>query len=169
MPVSTTDLRFEARMGDQQIAKSLSEAQRSRITTAFLCHAHKDRALVQGVINLFRKAGWRVYVDWMDGSMPSKPNRVTADKIKKRIRDLDYFLFLATSNSMDSRWCPWEIGYADPHKYPEKLLIIPTREGYSIHGSEYLELYRRIDLRRDGSLAAIDPGYTVGTELRNLR
>jgi hypothetical protein len=105
----------------------------------------------------------------MDGSMPSKPNRVTADKIKKRIRDLDYFLFLATSNSMDSRWCPWEIGYADPHKYPEKLLIIPTREGYSTHGSEYLELYRRIDLRRDGSLAAIDPGYTVGTELRNLR
>lgn len=47
MPVSMTDLRFKSRMADQQIAKSLSEAQRSRMTTAFLCHAHKDRSLVQ--------------------------------------------------------------------------------------------------------------------------
>ena len=103
MPLSMTDLRSEGRLGDHQIAKSLSDAQRNRITTAFLCHAHKDRLLVQGVVNLLRKSGWRVYVDWMDGSMPNKPNRVTADKIKKRIRELDYFLFLATSNSMDSR------------------------------------------------------------------
>lgn len=169
MPISMTDLRLQARMSDQQIAKSLSEAQRNRITTAFLCHAHKDRALVQGVVNLLRQAGWRVYVDWMDGSMPSNPNRITADKIKKRIRDLDYFLFLATSNSMDSRWCPWEIGYADSHKYPERMLIIPTRDGASTQGSEYLELYRRIDLRSDGTLAAMDPGSSFGTNLINLR
>ena len=82
MPISMSDLRLEARMRDRQVAKSLSEAQRNRVTTAFLCHAHKDRGLVQGVVNLLSKAGWRVYVDWMDTSMPSKPNRVTADKIK---------------------------------------------------------------------------------------
>jgi hypothetical protein len=156
-------------MSDQRVAKSLSEAKLKNVSTAFLCHAHKDRDLVLGVVNLLSKAGWRVYVDWMDGSMPSKPNRVTADKIKKRIRDMDYFLFLATSNSMTSRWCPWEIGYADPYKYPENLLIIPTRDSYSTHGNEYLDLYRRIDLRSDGALAAIDPGSSFGTELRNLR
>jgi len=105
----------------------------------------------------------------MDDSMPEKPNRTTADRIKQRIRDLDYFLFLATSNSITSRWCPWEIGFADPHKYPEKLLIIPTVDGLVVHGSEYLELYRKIDFRKDGTVAAFDPGSFYGTDLRNLR
>lgn len=169
MPISITDIRLQARMGGRRVAKSLAEAQQNRLTTAFLCHSHQDRDLVQGLINLLTRAGWHVYVDWMDSSMPTKPNRTTADKIKKRIRELDYFLFLATSNSVSSRWCPWEIGYADPHKYPEKLLIIPTREGTVTHGSEYLDLYRRIDVRTDGSFAAVDPGALYGTDLRNLR
>lgn len=168
MPISISDLRLEAQKGDRRVANSLSEAQRSRVPTAFLCHAHKDRPLVQGVANLLNEAGWRVYVDWMDGSMPDKPNRETADKIKKRIRELDFFLFLATSNSMESRWCPWEIGFADPHKYPERLFIIPTKLGLSTSGSEYLELYHRIDLRSDGTLAVMSPGQIFGTRLRDL-
>ena len=103
MPISMTDIRLQARMGDRRVAKSLAEAQQNRLTTAFLCHSHQDRDLVQGLINLLTRAGWHVYVDWMDSSMPTKPNRTTADKIKKRIRELDYFLFLATSNSSNHK------------------------------------------------------------------
>jgi len=168
MPISLTDIRIESRLSERHVSKSLYEARASKIRTAFLCHSHKDKSLVQGVSNLLIKAGWRVYVDWQDGSMPSKPNRVTADKLKKRIREMDYFLFLATSNSVNSSWCPWEIGYADPLKYPDRLLIIPTREDATEHGSEYLQLYRRIDLRSDGTLAAIDPGLSFGIALRDL-
>ena len=43
------------------------------------------------------------------------------------------------------------------------------REGTVTHGNEYLDLYRRIDVRTDGSFAAVDPGSLYGTDLRNLR
>lgn len=94
-------------------ARTLTEARPLGFKTAFLCHSHKDQDLVKGLITLLVEAGWQIYVDWADSSMPETPNRQTAGKIKKRIEDYYFFLFLATANSMASRWCPWEIGYAD--------------------------------------------------------
>lgn len=164
-----TAIRRASLLGDQRSVKSLDQAKRAFVPTAFLCHSHKDKTLVVGVSNLLVKSGWSVYIDWLDTRMPDKPDRRTADRIKNKIRDLDYFLFLATGNSVASRWCPWEIGYADPHKYPEKLPVIPTRDGQTTRGNEYLDLYKRIDLRSDCTLATIDPGSSYGTELRNLR
>lgn len=104
----------------------------------------------------------------MDATMPSVPDRTTATKIKNRIIQADWFLFLATSNSMSSRWCPWEIGYADGIKPIDRLIVIPTQEGYTTHGSEYLQLYRHIDFSRSGRLAVYDPGSNSGTFVENL-
>lgn len=100
--------------------------------------------------------------------MPSKPDRETAAKLKARIEATNYFLFLATSNSMDSRWCPWEIGYADGKKDHEKIIVIPTRERMTTHGNEYIDLYRRIDLASDGKLAVFNPGQARGSYVSSL-
>jgi hypothetical protein len=81
--------------------------------SAFLCHSHKDEELVKGLIVVFEEAGLDLYVDWRDHSMPETPNGVTAWKIQEKIKSSDVFLFLATANSKASRWCPWEIGFAD--------------------------------------------------------
>lgn len=112
--------------------------------TAFLCHSHLDEQLVKGLIVEFSRRGVKLYVDWLDTSMPDTPNKETAVKLQLRIKQADMFLFLATRNSMHSRWCPWEIGYADGiGKVPH---ILPTIDQDSaIHGSEYLELYPQID------------------------
>ena len=112
--------------------------------TAFLCHSHLDEQLVKGLIVEFSRRGVKLYVDWLDTSMPDTPNKETAVKLQLRIKQADIFLFLATRNSMHSRWCPWEIGYADGiGKVPH---ILPTIDQDSaIHGSEYLELYPQID------------------------
>ena len=48
---------------------------------------------------------------------------------KRRIELADFFLFLATRNSMSSRWYPWEIGYADGAKPIDTILVIPTSSG----------------------------------------
>jgi hypothetical protein len=96
--------------------------------------------------------------------MPAKPNRETAKRIKDKIEQLNLFLFLATPNSMASRWCPWEIGYADGKKPIDNIVVIPTSEGATTHGNEYLELYRRIDLMTTGSLALWQPGQTYDFE-----
>lgn len=171
MPISINTIR-QAATRTQPLARSartLIEAKSKGLKTAFLCHSHKDRSLIDGVITLLQEEGWMIYVDWTDSSMPETPNRETAEKIKTKITELNFFLFLATENSMSSRWCPWEIGYADGKKNIDKIIIIPTTDGYSTHGSEYLELYRRVDFASGGGLAVWEPGKNQGgTWVRNL-
>lgn len=111
--------------------------------TAFLCHSHKDEELVKGLVVLFEELGVTLYIDWQDITMPEKPNAETAKKIQSRIIQSDVFLFLATGNSKASRWCPWEIGFADSSK--KNIYIVPTSDGYSSYGNEYLDLYPHIN------------------------
>lgn len=169
MPIRIDALRAAANRQRRVVARSLTEAKNLGASTAFICHSHHDSYLVQGLSQVLTESGWRVYVDWLDTEMPSSPNRETAQKIKNKIVEFDFFLFLATHNSMASRWCPWEIGYADGKKDLSRILVVPTTDGTTTHGSEYLQLYRRVDLSDTGELAVWSPGMTTGgTYVRSL-
>ena len=134
------------RSGRVVVAKSLNEALSLNKQTAFLCHSHKDNELAKGLQVILKENGWDLYIDWQDNEMPATPNENTAKNIKAKIKTTDWFLFLATSNSTSSRWCPWEIGFADAVKNYEKILIIPTEDDYgNWYGNEYLQLYKKID------------------------
>lgn len=147
MAIKIRNLRSAAtRSGRVVVAKSLNEALSLHKQTAFLCHSHKDYELAKGLQIMLKENGWDLYIDWEDNEMPAAPNEDTAKKIKSKIKITDWFLFLATGNSTSSRWCPWEIGYADAVKNYEKILIIPTEDDYgNWYGNEYLQLYRKID------------------------
>lgn len=169
MPIAIDELRRAATRFKPPKVRTLTEARNQGLKTVFLCHSHHDELLVQGVIMLLEEAGWRVYVDWADASMPETPNRETAERIQQKIVQLNYFLFLATAKSMSSRWCPWEIGYADGKKPIDQILILPTKEGDTTHGNEYLQLYRRIDFSSARQLAVWQPGQsTNGILINNL-
>jgi hypothetical protein len=105
----------------------------------------------------------------MDSTMPDSPTRETGDRIQGRIRKLDYFLYLATPNSSTSRWCPWEIGFADGVKDRANILVCTTID-YAGHeyGAEYLELYRKIDFAEGGGLGVWFPNTTRGVMLKSL-
>jgi hypothetical protein len=143
MGIRQDDLKNKAYRYNQRIDESQYTASYIKKKTAFLCHSHKDETLVKGLIVIFREANIHLYVDWMDQSMPEKPNKVTAENIKSRIKNSDLFIFLATANSKASRWCPWEIGFADGVN--KNVYIVPTSDGYNTYGNEYLELYSKID------------------------
>lgn len=161
MPISIAKIQEAATRIRKSTRRTFHEAKASSLATAFLCHSHKDASLVKGITNLLEDSGWDVYIDWEDSSMPETPNRQTALNIQNKIKDLKYFLFLATENSMSSRWCPWEIGYANGVKNIENILIIPTADRLgTARGNEYLQLYRRIDIADGGGLAAWQPGQT---------
>ena len=150
MPFAQSILLSEA---NRSIARrSLDEAVRQGAPTAFLSHSHKDAQLAKGLQVRLRQLGWDVYIDWEDSSMPDRPNSITADRIRRKIVQLDLFLFLATQNSMASRWCPWELGYADGKKMNRAILIVQTSDGRSTYGNEYLELYRYIDEAEGGGV-----------------
>ncbi|PUU61759.1 hypothetical protein DCL23_26205, partial [Citrobacter freundii] len=86
----------------------------------------------------------------------------------------DWFLFLATKNSTQSRWCPWEIGFADIAKGYEKILIIPTENDSGVwYGNEYLQLYKRMDegvnnQTGKSGYAVYDAGINSGTWVENI-
>jgi len=146
MPITREDIQAY-RATEKPSPGVLLEAKRKGEQTGFLCHSHRDRDLAKRVQAFLADKGFRLYIDWEDPEMPAVPDRSTAERIQKRIKDLDWFLYLATSNSSTSRWCPWEIGYADGVKNLNDILVIPTREGYTTHGAEYLQLYQHVDLR----------------------
>lgn len=169
MPIPIETLRSAAPRYRATMAKSLLEASTQGLQTVFLCHSHRDEALVKGLMALFQESDWNVYVDWADTSMPETPSRQTAARIKRKIVDCDFFLLLATDNSMTSRWCPWEIGYADGKKQIESILLLPTTDGLKTFGNEYLELYRHIDMGDVGKLGVWEPTQEKGFLLKSLR
>ena len=132
-------------------------------TTIFLSHSHKDRVLAEGLRNYLADLGISLYIDWQDSDMPDKPSRETAEKLKRRINDMKVFLVLCTDNAINSRWVPWEIGVADSFKKPDKILIAPVANSYgSFAGSEYLQLYKRIEIASDGKMAIFEPNKAQG-------
>lgn len=143
MTISQYDLRSAAaRNTSAKNQRSKGYLQKS----GFLCHSHKDRELALGLQQLLKEQGMDLYIDWQDASMPEEPDAHTAARIRNVIRGSDVFLFLATSNSMASRWCPWELGFADGVKQNEQVAVIATRDASgNYYGNEYLQLYRRID------------------------
>src|SRR5690606_6648164 len=115
-----------------------------------------------------------VYIDWQDSEMPETPNKETASRIKKKIERVNWFIFLATSNSTTSRWCPWEIGFADAAKGADKILIVPTEEDSGQwYGNEYLQLYKSIREGTDkftnrSGVAVFEPGASNGVWISSL-
>ena len=164
MPISLDALRSAAsRPYRMTAAKSINEAKAKHQQTAFLCHSHEDSTLASGLQILLNENGWDLYIDWQDTTMPEKPSRDTAVRIQEKIRGLDWFLFLATPNSILSKWCPWEIGFADNAKPHNKILMIPTTDRSGVwYGNEYLQLYRRIDTAQGDMIATFDEGKTTG-------
>lgn len=138
-------------------ARTLNEAVAQSNPTAFLSHSHKDAALAQGVQGFLNEQGWDVYIDWQDASMPDVPSAETAAKIKSRIRSTDMFILLATQNSSVSKWCPWEVGYADGVKKISSIMILQTEDSAGrTYGAEYLRLYRRIEYTKGGGIGVFD-------------
>ena len=137
--------------------------------TAFLCHSHLDKELAEGLQVWLAEQGVDLYIDWKDSTMPETPDRETAQRIQRRIVVSDWFLFLATANFKASRWCPWELGYADGKKNLNQIAIVPTADGRGTYGSEYLQLYRRLDSNSLNQLFLHEAGSSQGTSVRNIR
>ncbi len=161
-------------MAVQNRYNSIDEAKEAQIQIVFLSHSHKDSNLALGVQGLLEQQGLDVYIDWQDGAMPEKTNRQTAENIRQRIQACHRFLFLATENSLTSRWCPWEIGYADNVKEKNQILILLTEDDQgTIHGNEYLDLYCRVNFNSlNRQCRVLDAGQLYGgiklTALNNL-
>lgn len=106
----------------------------------FISHSFNDKDFVGGLKSMFRDAGYNVYIDWIDDKELNRKNVTTetAELIKERINGSKGTAYISTTNSTSSKWCPWELGFADGNK--GRVCILPVMSS-SFIGQEYLGLY----------------------------
>jgi len=150
-------------------AASLAEARASGLQTAYLSHSPKDTVLAEGLQVIFKERGWNLYLHWEQDTMSEKATRELGEKIPARIRQCDWFLFLATAHSTALGWCSWELGCASGSKPSDAILIVPTKDAAEMwHGSEFLQLYRHIDVTSSRRFGAFRPTEDRGVLIEDL-
>ena len=118
----------------------------SSYTTVFLSHKHDDLDDLKDVIGFLQtKYNVKVYIDSRDPSMPPLTSGETAKNIKKRIKQCNKFILLATNGAIESKWCNWELGFGDAQKFKDHIAIFPIKPSgtfdYEYKGTEYMSIY----------------------------
>ena len=154
-PVSVYQFITKAALREAASGKTLTEEAALRKAasasapdgTTFLSHSSQDTDLTTGAMTVLKNHGATVYIDEIDPSMPPYTNAETAAKLKNRIRVCKKFVLLATPNSNQSKWVPWELGIGDGYKSLSNIAIFPASENStdkSWASWEYLGLYHKI-------------------------
>ncbi|MBW0298733.1 toll-Interleukin receptor [Shewanella xiamenensis] len=124
-----------------EVLKSVSSQQKFDV---FLSHSIDDAELVLGVKEMLEQEGLKVYVDWDTDRHLSrnKVNKETAELLRVRMKQSNSLIYIATDNSPNSKWMPWELGYFDGLR-TDCIGILPLQdsEGQAFQGQEYLSLY----------------------------
>lgn len=131
----------------EQASLQKSIQSRAPAGSTFLSHSSKDEDLVIGATRILEGHGGRVYVDEVDPAMPPYTNEETGALLKRRIAQAKRFVLLASPNSKESRWVPWELGIADGEKGLSGIALFPAADSgvdKAWASWEYLGLYRRI-------------------------
>jgi hypothetical protein len=135
------------RTASEQASIRKSASTRTLEGSTFLSHSSKDDDLVIGATVILENHGAKVYTDKVDPEMPPYTTEQTADLLKNRIKQTKRFVLLASKNSKESRWVPWELGIADGYKGVGKIALFPSADDendMTWANWEYLGLYPRI-------------------------
>lgn len=113
----------------------------------FISHNSKDEEKIVEVYKKLNMQGFVAYVDWVNDKFDLKRqwcNASTAQVIKERIRQSKVFILFLSEKTLESQWCPWELGYADALRkkiciYKEGLSSSQLPQFYSAYPYMYLE------------------------------
>lgn len=119
----------------------------------FLSHKHTDKELVFQFRKFLYSLKLDIYIDWLDEEMPVSTDSETALKLKQKIKDSRKFVLLATDEALNSKWCNWELGFGDAHKYFENIAILPVtnNDDGKWMGNEYLSTYPAITINNNSN------------------
>lgn len=145
---------------NKTIALNKDENKQEEKYDVFLSHSSFDKTLILSLVDLFVSAGYAVYVDWIEDEELDRSNITvkTAQVLKKRMNNSRGLAYIATTNTINSKWCPWELGYFDGKKN-KRCCILPIMEQGEYDGQEYLGLYPY--LRHDRLEGASDYDFWV--------
>ena len=100
-------------------------------------------------------------------------NATTAAHLRERMRRCHSLVYATSQNASTSRWMPWELGFFDGARGPERVAICPIETGTGNYiGQEYLGLYKTLEKVRDAGVLrpfVIRPSGREAERLRILR
>jgi hypothetical protein len=141
----------------QNLNESLSGASTSYEKRIFLSYRRKDKKYVTPVVDFLKKRGVKVYIDYLDESLPDKPSSETAGILRHRINSSDKLILFATPNSSVSKWIPWELGLGDGFLKYENIAILPVTNTSSYwEEQEYFEIYGHIKKGSNNDIGRTD-------------
>lgn len=114
----------------------------------FLAHVSADwESYVKAARQLFAEHHATTWTDKTSVDLHTLLLPVRAARIRNQIGHCRRFVYVVTPNSIDSKWTPWELGFADAAKGndPRKVAILPmgidAGEMEDWKAREYLKLY----------------------------
>lgn len=97
-----------------------------------------------GLLWMFNQAGYAVSLDWkkLDGETRLKLTEGAAQIQKMRMNRCKTLIYMTDKELVETKWCPWELGYFDGHS-DGKCCIFPIldEEEKIFQGQEYFGLY----------------------------
>jgi hypothetical protein len=138
------------------VEKAIGEALEVKLYI-FISHKHNEDEFVYRLKDILERYGYGGYVDWEDEDMPPITSGDTALKLKERIKKAKKFIFIATEAAIESKWCNWEVGFADAHKYEDHIALFPVKKDFGNYkGEEYLQIYPSIQVKRQNNERSFD-------------
>ncbi len=127
----------------------------------FISHSYYDKEDAARLGQLFEDEGYIPFIDWQKTDLQDR-SKMDADRAKvlrQVLKNCRFLVFIATSNSEESVWCPWELGIVDASTNG-KCFIMPPLDDYldsdDYKENEYLGIYKELSF--DSKF-----GFLVGT------
>ena len=138
---------------------ALNEGRRLASTSAtfdiFLSHSYRDaqslsRDDVYQLHRLLKELNLQVYVDWIVDPELDRTDvtGATASVVRARLNRSRSLLYATSQTSGESKWMPWELGYADGKTSRVAILPIIDSASDAFNGQSYLGIYPHITKRR---------------------
>ena len=134
---------FSARTSKEILLSSSVSFSEARPFDMFLSHTIYDAEIILGVKATLEDLGYFTYVDWINDPKldRSRVTPGTADILRQRMINSRSLLYIATANTDNSRWMPWECGYFDGLRSKVAVLPVVATSSDSFNGLEFLGLY----------------------------
>lgn len=112
----------------------------------FLSHSSADTPSLTALVRHWRELRFSVFADFEDPYLveAAREKRVDAavsDHLRRRIRQCTIFVFVASRQSIQSGWMPWELGLAHGAVGRVHIYRLDDTDLSAVPGREYLSLY----------------------------
>lgn len=133
----------------QDLLKAIynSPLEKMKAYNLFLSHSYKDKDKLIELKDTLNRLGLNVYMDWVNDKDELHRTLTSADTaavITERIKSSKVILYVHTTTSLDSKWTPWELGYA----YALGKPILVYRPEPTAEEPEYLQLYPSVVIEK---------------------